>query len=315
MLIENKVVCIGSNKQKKMKEENHVTGTDEETNESKIITTTTTTTTTTLKKESNNEKLIINENDIQKMESNESKTKNIPVENNKKGNEEEQIRSSQLSHASRRVILHNIYKWSKPKDIDKLIQSILQSIPDNHDNNHDNRNHSIQVEKFKKPPKDNWVAITLEKDEMAEQFIKAVNNGTFKKQKGNKRDLFARSASERDNEIDKTNYKRGRENNNKNNDIHDDDDTGNEENPKKRSKIIHVRLSDDEIRDSMTSLWRKPYEAQLKWKWRQMVNKCTKKIGQEVKAIFRYVPNFTKTNVKSFMIAKIYICILFCSFI
>ena len=46
-------------------------------------------------------------------------------------------------------------------------------------------------------------------------------------------------------------------------------------------------LSNDEVRDKMTPLWRMSYEEQLNSKAKEMVNKCSKKIIKEIKGKFR----------------------------
>jgi hypothetical protein len=48
-------------------------------------------------------------------------------------------------------------------------------------------------------------------------------------------------------------------------------------------------LSNDDVRDAITPLWRKEYTEQLDEKAKEMVNKCSKKIVQEVKRKFRLV--------------------------
>jgi hypothetical protein len=46
-------------------------------------------------------------------------------------------------------------------------------------------------------------------------------------------------------------------------------------------------LSNEEVRDAITQLWRKSYEEQLDVKAKEMVNKCSKNIIKEVKKKFR----------------------------
>lgn len=172
-------------------------------------------------------------------------------------------RPSNLSHASRRVIIHNIYKWMNDKNVEKLIQSIIAEVE---------KSESIKVEKFKKAPKADWVAVTLENEDMAQKLVDAVNNGSHKKQKAQRKPMFARLAS--DNGRDNSSNKRSR----------DSDRDGNENN--KRGKVQET-LDEDGIRDKITPLWRKPYEAQLIWKRREMIQKCTKKVMREIDFIFR----------------------------
>ena len=182
---------------------------------------------------------------------------------------EEEEKPSHLSHASRRVIIHNIYKYSRPNDITRLLETIKQSL---------STPESIKILKSKKPPHQDWVSVTMESDDMAQMFIDGVNNGKFGKQKGNSKFMFARIASERgDDRQSNGGGKRGR-------DGQDAEDEGG-----KRGKMDLAPLDDDGVRDSMTPLWKDPYEKQLKWKWRNMVNKSVKKITKEILTTFRYV--------------------------
>ena len=183
---------------------------------------------------------------------------------------EEEEKASHLSHASRRVIIHNIYKYSRPNDIDRLLESVQKSL---------SNPEGIKILKSKKPPNQDWVAVTMESDEMAQMFVEGVNNGKFGKQKGNSKFMFARIASDRGNDRQGNagGGKRGR-------DGEDAKDQGG-----KRGKMDLTPLDDDGVRDAMTPLWKDPYQKQLKWKWRNMVSKSIKKITKEILTTFRYV--------------------------
>jgi hypothetical protein len=85
--------------------------------------------------------------------------------------------------------------------------------------------------------------------------------------------MFAKRASEMD---DRDNKKRGR----------DDDEVTNGRGAK-RAAIVPRVLSNEEVRDAITPLWRKSYEEQLDVKAKEMVNKCSKNIIKEVKKKFR----------------------------
>lgn len=66
---------------------------------------------------------------------------------------------------------------------------------------------------------------------------------------------------------------------------------GNRSGDSKRFKSTHISqqvlLSDDQVRDAITPLWRLSYKEQLVSKAREMVNKCATKIVKEIKAKFR----------------------------
>ena len=69
-------------------------------------------------------------------------------------------------------------------------------------------------------------------------------------------------------------------------------DDGNDGRPSKRTPPQLRVLSNDEVRDAITPLWRKSYQEQLDVKAREMVNKCSKSIIKEIKKKFRLVVLF-----------------------
>lgn len=109
---------------------------------------------------------------------------------------------------------------------------------------------------------------------MVDTFIKLINEGDnggpLKNSRGGT--MFAKRALEMD---DRDKRKRGRD---------DDNDDGR---PSKRVPQAPRVLSNDEVRDAITPLWRMTYEEQLNSKAKEMVNKCSKKIVQEIKKKFR----------------------------
>ena len=182
---------------------------------------------------------------------------------------------------SRKVVVRNVLKYIRAKEISKLTKEWLKGHED-----------TIQIVKTKKPPKDNWIKVTLAEDSMVEPFIDLINKGGKGGDamvNGRGKPLCARRADEfltkggggddRDNKNGDNRNKRSR-----------DGDDGNNNNNNKRNKreerVITI-LSTDEVRDKITPLWRLPYEEQLDSKAREMATKCAAKIVNEIKKKFK----------------------------
>ena len=168
---------------------------------------------------------------------------------------------------SRKVVIHNVLKFIRPNELSKLTASWTA-------------NTNFVITKTKKPPKDNWIKVTLEKDEMVNDFITLINTGgkdggPMTNERGG--NMYAKRASEMDDRDNGSRGKRGRE----------DDNAGGRD-AKRRFAVSRV-LSSDEVRDAITPLWRKTYQEQLDGKAKEMVNKCSKNIVKEIKKKFRCV--------------------------
>ncbi len=172
-------------------------------------------------------------------------------------------------NTSKKVVVHNVLKFLRAKELDKLVSSWLEG--------HDDL--GIKIVKVKKPPRDNWVKVTLESEEMVEPFIKLINGDNSEDGEGEKnfrgKALFAKRAEEVDEERNRK--KRGRDG---------DDDEDRIENKRGRGMDERI-LTAEEVRDAITPLWKMTYEEQLTMKWREMVKKCAMKIVKEVKDKFR----------------------------
>ena len=190
-------------------------------------------------------------------------------------------RDPQFDHTSRKVVIHNMLKYIRPKEITKLTTQWLSNIPPS----------EISIVKTKKPPKDSWMKVTLQTEEMVPKFIKLVNEGGVDgkaMENGRGKPLFAKRADEMftnqegdDTEMS-TNKDDGDNRKRKNNATNN---TNKRMRPDNRPPI--KILSNDEVRDKITPLWRLSYEEQLNSKAREMVNKCSKKIIKEIKGKFR----------------------------
>lgn len=190
-------------------------------------------------------------------------------------------RDPQFDHTSRKVVIHNMLKYIRPKEITKLTTQWLSNIPPS----------EISIVKTKKPPKDSWMKVTLETEEMVPKFIKLINEGGVDgkaMENGRGKPLFAKRADEMftnqegDDTKMSTNKDDGDNRKRKNNTTNN---TNKRMRPDNRPPI--KILSNEEVRDKITPLWRMSYAEQINSKAKEMVNKCSKKIIKEIKGKFR----------------------------
>ena len=171
---------------------------------------------------------------------------------------------------NQKVVVRNVLKFLRAKEVTKLTTEWLKG-----------KEHlNIKIIKTKKPPKDNWLKITLEDESMVDPFIQLINTGGVDgKPITNARggSLFAKRASEDQNNDDNRRKRKDRDGN----DVND-----NEQHAKKRAAAMKI-LTTDEVRDAITPLWKLPYEEQLQVKSREMIHKCAMKIIKEIKGKFR----------------------------
>mmetsp|Transcript_30833 Transcript_30833/g.62153 ORF Transcript_30833/g.62153 Transcript_30833/m.62153 type:complete len:748 (+) Transcript_30833:59-2302(+) len=171
---------------------------------------------------------------------------------------------------NKKVVVRNVLKFLRPKEVTKLTTEWLKG-----------KEHlNIKIIKTKKPPKDNWIKVTLEDESMVDPFIQLINTGgedgkAITNARGG--DLFAKRANE---------DQRG-DNNNDNNRKRKGGRDGNDDNDARKRAAAMKVLTADEVRDAITPLWRLPYEEQLKVKTREMIHKCSMKIIKEIKGKFR----------------------------
>ena len=211
---------------------------------------------------------------------------------------------AKFDHSSRKVVVHNVLKFIRSKDVSKLTSSWI-----NECNNSSNSNIKVQIVNARKPPKDSWIKVTLADDNMVDPFIAFINSGgndgkALENERG--RPLFAKRVDEmvdndnnndaegdgEDEEAGSSTTSDGQKR--KGTCTANDTNTNNLENgnnsSNKRFKSDspqQILLSDDEVRDAITPLWRLSYEEQLSSKIREMVNKCAGKIVKEINGKFR----------------------------
>lgn len=173
---------------------------------------------------------------------------------------DKQNSTHEFDQSNRRVMLYNIYKYAKIKQLEKAVNSWIKDT-------------NIEIEQFKKPSNVNWLKITLKTEEMADDFLKIVNDGQFKNKKGGV--IKAEKSSD------------GR----KRRDAAENADEGS----RKKRRVDCVQTS-DQVRDSITPLWKLSYEAQLEEKSKGISRKSLSKIVAEVKKKFRTLQKEAKRS-------------------
>jgi len=170
--------------------------------------------------------------------------------------------NSHWDHTARKVVVRNIFKYIKPKALQKIRDSWVE-------------NTSIKIVKHKKAPKGNWVLLTLENENMVEPFLKTFNDAKHMNKKGGL--MYASRASDNDEKSKERDRKRGR----------DCKQSRGRENKKTKLAPEEYIKSPEQVRNALTPFWTLSYEEQLEQKTRHMVMKCLSKIVSEVKAKFR----------------------------
>lgn len=157
-----------------------------------------------------------------------------------------------VDYTNRKVIVYNVPKYSKDNELKELISEWLEGS-------------KIEIMKIKKPPKKNWVVLTLSTEDMVDPLLSILNDGKHLNKKAGI--IRATKASEK-------NEKRSRE-------------EGDKTNGNKRARRDDYVKTPDEIRDVLTPLWRLTYEEQVELKTKNMINKCLSKIVKEIKSKIR----------------------------
>jgi hypothetical protein len=178
------------------------------------------------------------------------------------------------------------------KDLNKWLNDL------NSQKKSDDDTELIAFDRIKKPPKGNWMVITFKAESMIQPFVNYINsNPQFYSRKGSK--LFAKPAVGDDSDA------RGESDAHVRNDkrsIGGDDGEGGNDNgrsepgSKRQRKMLdgaevqNARrpITEEEMKDKVTPLWRLPAEEQLDMKMKEMIKKCAMKIVQELKHKFRY---------------------------
>ncbi|KAL7545857.1 hypothetical protein ACHAWF_009211, partial [Thalassiosira exigua] len=200
------------------------------------------------------------------------------------------------------VVVHNVLKFVRAKEVDRLVARWLAAAHDEggkdgkegeEQGGKEEKGEKMKIVQYKKPPRDNWLRVTLAEESMVGPFIKLINEGgEGGKAMVNARGgaLFARRADDMSRGRNGGGGKRkGRDG---------DDDREGDSRPdggsNKRQRPALRLLSDDEVRDAVTPLWRATYDEQLDQKSAEMVTKCAMKVVKEIKAKFRVLEREAK---------------------
>jgi hypothetical protein len=200
-------------------------------------------------------------------------------------------------YSNRKVMVQGINKFHDVKAVTKDLNKWLNDL--NSQKKSDDGTELIAFDRIKKPPKGNWMVITFKAESMIQPFINFINtNPQLYSRRGNK--LFAKPAVGDDSDTRGESDVRPR--NDKRSVGGDDVDGGidngrNEQASKRQRKmldgaeVLNARrpISEEEMKDKVTPLWRLPAEEQVDMKMKEMIKKCAMKIVQELKQKFRYV--------------------------
>jgi tRNA (uracil-5-)-methyltransferase len=188
-------------------------------------------------------------------------------------------------HSHRRVIIDGVFRYDDAKTCRKMMEKWAADIKSK-----EGPGAALEVEKVRKPPKGHFVVVTVKEECMVQLLIDYINKNGIENKRGRK--LIARLATDNDDDGD------GDERNKRK---HRDDDDGYTKAAADRSSNVSSKrqnidqtarearrpVTEDEIRDKVTPLWRLSPQEQLDSKQKDMAKRSAMKIVQEVKARFR----------------------------
>ncbi len=173
---------------------------------------------------------------------------------------ETQPNTNPMETSNRKVIIYNVDKFLKPKVVEKLVKNWTKGT-------------DIRVSRAKKPPRNNWIVVTVEHEDMVETLLNILNDGTHK----NKRGGTLRAQRPAEASMDAKGGKRSI-----------DQSGGDGRNSKRcRNEPIECVKTPDEVRDKLTPYWKMSYQDQLQTKTKMIVSRCLSKIITEIKKKFQ----------------------------
>jgi hypothetical protein len=163
--------------------------------------------------------------------------------------------------ASRQIMVYGVKKLKKEKAKQTVDEWVVLA---------KERNYNVAngtIERIKKPPTGSWMQLTPSDDTMVQPMIDFINSGTIE----------LKGCSLRAGRADSNNGKRK------------GDKQGDGPAAKRpcNNNVANAFISEEELKNKVTPLWKIPAEEQKKLKVREMVQKCAMKIVNEVKARFR----------------------------
>ena len=219
-------------------------------------------------------------------------------------------------HSSRKIMIQNMFKYHDTKQCRKMVsqwiadcnQAITPSTSASSDDGTASTSAAkiripIAVEKIKKPPKENWMTVTVTHPEMAQPLIEYINSHNILNKHG--KPIFAKLAEE-EKAAAALERKRPRKENEQaeNDDDANNGDSSDRANANKRQRsseqvpssstvFAQARrpVTADEVRNATTPLWKLSLPEQHSHKMKLLINKCAVKIVKEIKARYQYVRN------------------------
>ena len=204
--------------------------------------------------------------------------------------------ASALSNESRKVVVYNVEKYLRPKQLKRLLDSWSADAR----TSPDAAVRSVRIDKTKSPNGKEWMHVWLEEDGMVEPFIRLVNDAERKSKYGKVMHAKRHNNDENGNNGGSgSGTKRGRGGN--------DDDDG-KDGQTKRPRTGHddrgdggdhdegKPKTDDDVRDKLTPYWRMAYSDQLVRKKMELIKKSAQKITKGVKQRFRTLEKEARHN-------------------
>ena len=218
--------------------------------------------------------------------------------------------------SNRKVVVQGVDKFHDVKTATKMVQKWLDTTSTSTtapSASTTTTNTSLFViDKIKKPPKSNWLLVTLQNEAMVQPFIEFINTSNIKSRKGN--NVFAKVQQQQSNhnDDDENNNNHGRDRRRRHRDddgeeensgaLNEDDmgDAATNTNSHKRprrsiqdefNKTARRPISKEELYNKIIPLWNMSSSSteQAQYKMKEMIKKCAMKIIVEIKNKFRYV--------------------------
>jgi len=193
-------------------------------------------------------------------------------------------------HSNRRVFVTNVFKFD---DIKKMRKTVSKWLADMNRLQREQQQvtsgdvagdrgggcKKFEYQKVKKPPNETWMVVTMKDEWMVEPLIDYINehDGGRKNKRGLK--LFAKRPDDDDDGGKKRKADGGPGDER-------DDATKRQKMTPEAIRAARRPVSDDEIRDATTPLWRMSEKDQLSSKKSELIKKCAIKIVKEIKSRF-----------------------------
>jgi hypothetical protein len=249
-----------------------------------------------------------NEQTMTQLNNNNNTQRDDPTPSNTSGTADIAANDRPWDFSNRKVILQGVDKFHDVKSATKMIAKWLES----NTTGSGTTGTSFVIDKVKKPPKSNWLVVTLQSEAMVNPFIEFINASSIRSRKGDT--VFAKpqlsSNNNNSDEYSNSNH-RDRRRHRHNDDGGDIDDEGGNESTTTAATHINKRqrrspddrkndaavaraaarrpITVNELMDRIIPLWQLTTPEQEQHKMKEMIKKCAMKIILEIKNKFRYV--------------------------